>query len=31
VRVGPFAKREQAEQALAKLKLNGVDAALVAP
>jgi DedD protein len=31
VRVGPFANREQAEQALAKLKLNGVDAALVAP
>jgi DedD protein len=31
VRVGPFANREQAEQALAKLKLNGVEAALVAP
>jgi DedD protein len=31
VRVGPFANREQAEQALAKLKLNGIDAALVAP
>jgi DedD protein len=31
VRVGPFANREQAEQALAKLKLNGIDAALIAP
>ncbi len=31
VRVGPFVNREQAEQALAKLKLNGVEAALIAP
>lgn len=31
VRVGPFVNRDQAEQALAKLKLNGVEAALVAP
>ncbi len=31
VRVGPFVNREQAEQALAKLKLSGVEAALVAP
>ena len=31
VRVGPFSNREQADQALAKLKLNGVDAAIVAP
>jgi DedD protein len=31
VRLGPFGAREQAEQALAKLKLNGIDGALVAP
>ena len=31
VRVGPFSSREQADQALAKLKLNGVEAAVVAP
>ena len=31
VRVGPFASRDEAEQARGQLKLSGIDAALIVP